>query len=75
MPNLHFVFAASQRTPLLVRPSQYMVEFPLATSRLGFAPGAPRHMCAAIFDNQRGGTVIGASIMRHREVVFDLAAS
>jgi len=68
MPNLQFMFATSA-VPLLVKPSQYMVEFPKSAR-----PGT-RHMCAAIFDNQRAGTVIGASIMRHREVVFDLAAS
>ena len=70
MPNIQFVFAAARATPLLIRPLQYMVEFPrTSTTRPG------RHLCAAIFDNQRGGTVIGASIMRHREVVFDIASS
>ena len=34
-----------------------------------------RHYCVAVFDNQRGGTVIGASIMRQREVVFDITSS
>ena len=34
-----------------------------------------RSFCVGIFDNQRGGTVIGASLMREREVVFDLARS
>jgi len=71
MPNLRFMFA-SQSTPLLVRPRQYMVEFPKISS--GSRAGS-RHLCAAIFDNQRGGTVIGASIMRQREVIFDLASS
>ena len=50
-----------------------MVEFPRA-GKLGGAPGA-RHYCVAVFDNQRGGTVIGASIMRQREVVFDIASN
>ncbi len=69
MPNLRLSFASSS-TPLLVRPHQYMVEFPKPSRTAG-----TRHLCAAIFDNQRGGTVIGASIMRHREVIFDLASS
>ena len=68
MPSMQLVFTASP-VPLLVQPHQYMVEFPRA------APLGRRHYCAAIFDNQRGGTVIGASIMRHREVIFDITAN
>jgi len=34
-----------------------------------------RNYCVAIFDNHNGGTVIGASIMRQREVVFNVRAS
>lgn len=122
MPSLQFVFSNGAR-PLLVRPHQYMVEFPKSAT-----PPGKRHYCAAIFDNQRSGappeeltnglpprsrapsrprghmsiaspptlpiphahpppcpsspmpilphasgTVIGASIMRHREVIFDIS--
>lgn len=35
----------------------------------------PRHFCAAIFNNGNGGTVLGASILRHREAIFDMDAS
>jgi hypothetical protein len=55
-----------------------MVHFPAprGTSFKALArPAGSRHYCVAIFDNQRGGTVIGASILRQREVVFDVARS
>ena len=71
MPSLQLVFGAVPSQPLLVRPRQYMVEFPKA----GMRTAAHRHYCVAVFDNQRGGTVIGASIMRQREVIFDIAGS
>merc|ERR1719217_116055 len=70
MPNIQLVFGAEPTRPLLVKPRQYMVEFPKAGVRLGAASGT-KHHCVAVFDNQRGGTVIGASIMRQREVIFD----
>ena len=71
MPQLELVFAAAPSTPLRVRPRQYMVEFP---NKVGLRLGT-RHYCVAVFDNQKGGTVIGASIMRQREVIFDIGAS
>ena len=72
MPSLRLAFSQAAE-PLLIRPRQYMVEFP----RHGRAAAGygQRHHCVAIFDNRNGGTVIGASIMRHREVVFDLQRS
>ena len=73
MPSIELVFSASSQ-PLLVRPHQYMVEFPKAGTA-AFRLEARKHYCVAVFDNQRGGTVIGASILRHREVVFDIADS
>ena len=57
-------FAAQPDRPLLVKANQYMVEHPPSTS---FSPTS-RYYCATIFDNGRAGTVIGASIMRQREV-------
>ena len=39
------------------------------------APADARHYCVGIFDNKRGGTVIGAAILRDREAVFDLHKS
>ena len=77
MPSLQFVFNVGRfgvGRPLLVRPSQYMVEFPGRSTDPSVLVGA-RHYCAAIFDNQDGGTVIGASIMREREVIFDISES
>ncbi len=82
MPSLRIHFESSPAAPLLVRPRQYMVEFPessgASSAPLGAHPptAAPtRHFCVAIFDNQQDGTVIGASIMRQREVIFELARS
>lgn len=77
MPNLQFDFAAAGK-PLLIRAHQYMVEFPRAspiTARFGMSAASTKHYCVAVFDNQRGGTVIGASIMRQREVIFDIVNS
>ena len=39
------------------------------------ASAGTRSYCVGIFDNQRGGTVIGAALMRQREVLFDLEQS
>ena len=66
MPSIQLVFSANLNQPLLVRPQQYMVEFPTRGAQR--APSGARHYCVAVFDNQRAGTVIGASIMRQREV-------
>jgi hypothetical protein len=77
MPNMQLVFSSTSQ-PLLIRPNQYMVEFPKAggaVSRVFGSSSPSKHYCVAVFDNQRGGTVIGASIMRHREVVFDIVNS
>ena len=74
MPSIELVFSASSQ-PLLVRPHQYMVEFPKSQGAAAFRLEARKHYCVAVFDNQRGGTVIGASILRHREVVFDITNS
>ena len=40
----------------------------------GVVPAQGRRRRIGVYDNQHGGTVIGASIMREREVVFDLQA-
>ncbi|KAL1514842.1 hypothetical protein AB1Y20_003927 [Prymnesium parvum] len=74
MPALEMVFAAHS-TPLRISPRQYMVEFPRRNVLRGWSEPAQRNMCVGIFDNHAGGTVIGASIMRHREVVFDVRGS
>ena len=62
---------AGERRTLIVRPRHYMVEFP--------RPGGPKtrgkHYCVVIFDNHHGGSVIGASILRDRETIFDLTES
>uniref|UniRef100_A0A6V2NXU9 Peptidase A1 domain-containing protein n=2 Tax=Emiliania huxleyi TaxID=2903 RepID=A0A6V2NXU9_EMIHU len=71
MPRLQLVFEAAPDRPLLIGPRQYMVEFPRPHS--GGKVG--RYYCLAVFDNGGGGTVIGASILRYRETVFDLEAS
>ena len=73
MPSMQMVFAENP-APLLIRPHQYMVEFPRRNGMRGWADSGKRNFCVAIFDNHQGGTVIGASIMRHREVVFDVRA-
>jgi len=70
LPWLYMRFNEPKRQALEVRPSQYMVEFPKKT-----AGKVGKHYCAAIFDNGRDGTVIGASIMRHREAIFDLQSA
>ena len=49
---------------LLIKPQQYMVWYPRKDGGV----------YVGVYDNQHGGTVIGASIMREREVVFDLQA-
>mmetsp|Transcript_46853 Transcript_46853/g.123475 ORF Transcript_46853/g.123475 Transcript_46853/m.123475 type:complete len:137 (-) Transcript_46853:261-671(-) len=73
LPSLQMIFGERPATPLLIRPHQYMVEFPRRNGARGvFADPSKRNYCVAIFDNHGGGTVIGASIMRHREVVFDV---
>lgn len=66
-------------TRLLVRPQQYMVRYssprPPHARRAGERRGE-RHYCAEIFDNgPRGGTVLGAAVLRGREVIFDLENS
>lgn len=48
-----------------------MVEYPPPAA----AVEASRYYCATIFDNGNAGTVIGASIMRHREVIFRMGPS
>ena len=64
----------SASTTLLLRPGQYMVRYPSPRSRRDWRRGE-RHYCADIFSNGRsGGTVLGASVLRQREVIFDVAA-
>jgi hypothetical protein len=89
LPRLQIVFQASSDTPLTLEPSHYMVEFPNQRHPASTAPPAapassdppapawphPRHFCAGIFNNGNGGTVLGASVLRHREAIFDLDAS
>ena len=57
--------------PLVLQPAHYLVEYP--------SPGGHRRTsplyCAEIFDNGDQGTVIGASLLRQREVLFDLDAA
>ena len=78
LPRLQFVLDDDTikeddpiRTPsttkklLLIKPQQYMVWYPRKDGGV---------YCIGVYDNQHGGTVIGASIMREREVVFDLQA-
>lgn len=48
----------------------YMVEHPPSA---GARVAGARYFCATIFDNGQGGTVIGASILRHREVIFQMS--
>ena len=77
MPNLQFRLRRRQQA-FAHRAHQYMVEFPRAspiTARFGMSAASTKHYCVAVFDNQRGGTVIGASIMRQREVIFDIVNS
>ena len=60
-----------------------MVQFPpprnahgaAGAASMRAAPAGARHYCVGIFDNRNGGTVIGASILRHREILFELDAS
>merc|ERR1712216_642441 len=52
-----------------------MVEFPRRNGMRGWTDVGKHNFCVAIFDNHMGGTVIGASIMRHREVVLDVRSS
>lgn len=76
MPSLQLVFNVAASQIMLVKPQQYMVEFPKAAPLLSAGtPRDARHYCVAVFDNQRQGTVIGASIMRQREVIFDIGAN
>ena len=78
LPRLQFVLDDDTikeddpiRTPsttkklLLIKPQQYMTRRPRKDGGV---------YCIGVYDNQHGGTVIGASIMREREVVFDLQA-
>ena len=78
MPRFELVLDgnASSR-PLVVRPAHYMVEYPLSLGAHlpGRRPSATRLFCAEIFDNADGGTVIGASLLRDREAIFDLASA
>lgn len=64
-------------SPLYVRPNQYMVKYP-PPRRHGAhrRRAAEKYYCAEIFNNgKNGGTVIGASVLRNREVIFDMAQS
>ena len=64
---------------LLLSPQQYMVRYPSPRSRRDRRAGerrGERHYCAEIFNNgPSGGTVLGASVLRHREVIFDMENS
>jgi len=71
MPLWQLIFSAEPHSPLLVNARQYMVEYPPPAA----AVEASRYYCATIFDNGNAGTVIGASIMRHREVIFRMGPS
>ena len=55
-----------------------MVRYPSPRSRREWRHAerrGERHFCADIFSNGRtGGTVLGASVLRNREVIFDSAA-
>ena len=82
LPTLQLGFTAhGGKGGLVIRPRHYMVEYPrLHKSRLRRSvvkqsnnANASRSYCVGIFDNQRAGTVIGASLIRQREVIFDLA--
>lgn len=64
--------------PLVLWPRHYMVRYPSPRRRGGRQRrrgGERQFYCADIFNNGRGGTVLGASVLRHREVIFDLATS
>jgi hypothetical protein len=64
-------------SPLYIGPRQYMVRYPSPRqgTRHTWRAGE-RHYCAEIFNNGRsGGTVLGASVLRDREVIFDMARS
>ena len=65
---------------IYVRPRQYMVRYPVARGSRGERRSWERHgvrrYCAEIFNNgPSGGTVLGASVLRHREVIFDIDRS
>mmetsp|Transcript_52998 Transcript_52998/g.105342 ORF Transcript_52998/g.105342 Transcript_52998/m.105342 type:complete len:109 (-) Transcript_52998:50-376(-) len=80
MPELHLVLDGNSSShPFIVRPSQYMVEYPSPlesdTARMEEPRSGERFFCAEIFDNGDDGTVIGASLLRNRETIFDLATS
>ena len=54
-----------------------MVQYPAPKRpRRARAHQRERFYCAEIFDSGRdGGTVLGASVLRHREVVFSMAGA
>ena len=66
-------------TSLLVSPRQYMVRYPSPLpprARRRSERRGERHYCAEIFNNgPGGGTVLGASVLRDREMIFDLESS
>ena len=57
-----------------VTPRHYMVRYPSPRrGRRARSHKRERFYCAEIFDSGRsGGTVLGASVLRHREVIFNL---
>ena len=74
---------------LRIQPTQYMVRYPALfhgrrmAAKRGGRRGARQSRrlagqklyCAEIFNNGRSGTVLGASVLRGREVIFDIASS
>ena len=78
MPSIELLLDGPRGArPLLIRPAQYMVEYKAAAlgqswPRKHRQDGA-MHYCIDIFNNGRKGTVLGASVLRHREVIFDLS--
>jgi hypothetical protein len=78
MPSLQLLFDGPNGSlPLQIRPAQYMVEYPFPghTRNRQSRGSHERWYCADVFDNGLGGTVLGASVLREREVVFDMARS
>ena len=79
--------AAARHARLLVRPWHYMVRYPSWSSMAvpggggggggGGDDGGRAHVyCADIFESGPGeGAVLGASVLRHREIIFDAARS
>ena len=64
----------TSRRTILIQPRQYMVEYP-SSQRPRPPRKGERHYCAEIFDNGRKGIVLGASVLRNREIIFDFNAS